>query len=342
MDMMKKTSLKDIAQHLNCSLITVSRALNGREDDPHVSPELRKKIRSAAEELHYVRSRSARTLRLGKSKSIGLVSTCLCGHFHSCNIDAFFKESLNRGYQFKIVLTKYDKEQEENALKELLQEQPDAVLYQPFLDCSSPVSQFLEKQNFPMLLLGGASENNHFNSIQFDQESFWDDIFQTFVERGHKEVAVQAELSDEMLHFYSKKYDLSLERMLQRGATRKMLDENHERMAQRKVKALVSMHSQDTQTYFNYLQQRRLPCPDAIGVYGIPGELVLHENYLGAVVSDLHEYVELCFDKLIAAINEPDTPPQNYILPRRFFPVDELKKLQKQQMEDPWYALYTT
>ena len=56
--------IKRLAQHLNVSIGTVSRALNNR---PDVNDETRKRVLEAARELGYVANQSGRSLRRGQT-----------------------------------------------------------------------------------------------------------------------------------------------------------------------------------------------------------------------------------------------------------------------------------
>jgi DNA-binding LacI/PurR family transcriptional regulator len=62
--------IKRLAEHLNISIGTVSRALNGR---PDVNPETRKRVLEAAAELGYVANQSGRNLRQGNTNAIGFM-----------------------------------------------------------------------------------------------------------------------------------------------------------------------------------------------------------------------------------------------------------------------------
>ena len=62
--------LSDIAEKLNLSLTTVSRALNDYAD---VSPKTRKLVKETAQEMGYIPNRSARGLALKKSHLVSLV-----------------------------------------------------------------------------------------------------------------------------------------------------------------------------------------------------------------------------------------------------------------------------
>jgi DNA-binding LacI/PurR family transcriptional regulator len=63
-------SIRELARHLNVSIGTVSRALNGRHD---VSDETRRRVLAAADELGYSPNQSGRSLRQGVTGMIALV-----------------------------------------------------------------------------------------------------------------------------------------------------------------------------------------------------------------------------------------------------------------------------
>ncbi len=68
--MPKAVKLADIAQKLSVSTVTVSKALSGQKG---VSEEMRKKIKALADEMGYVKSRSAEKDKEHKSCTIGII-----------------------------------------------------------------------------------------------------------------------------------------------------------------------------------------------------------------------------------------------------------------------------
>ncbi|GGA79507.1 transcriptional regulator [Brucella endophytica] len=63
-------SIRDLARHLDISIGTVSRALNGKAD---VNPETRERVLEAAKRLGYVPNQSGRSLRQGTTNTIGFM-----------------------------------------------------------------------------------------------------------------------------------------------------------------------------------------------------------------------------------------------------------------------------
>ena len=63
-------TIRDVARHLNLSITTVSRALDGYD---HVSEETRQRVIEAARELGYSPNRAARQLRRQRADTIGYI-----------------------------------------------------------------------------------------------------------------------------------------------------------------------------------------------------------------------------------------------------------------------------
>ena len=70
---MERISLKVIAREVGVSTATVSLVLNGKNKNGRVSMEVSRKILDKAAELNYVPNSLAKGLKMGSSKSIGLI-----------------------------------------------------------------------------------------------------------------------------------------------------------------------------------------------------------------------------------------------------------------------------
>lgn len=69
----KRTTMADVAAHLGVSVATVSMALSDRPDS-RIPEETKERVRTAAAELGYAPNAAARSLRTGRSRSIGFIS----------------------------------------------------------------------------------------------------------------------------------------------------------------------------------------------------------------------------------------------------------------------------
>lgn len=71
--MLKRVSLKTIANELGVSSATVSLVLNGKNQNGRVGKEMSRKILDKAAELNYIPNTLAKSLKVGRSRTIGLI-----------------------------------------------------------------------------------------------------------------------------------------------------------------------------------------------------------------------------------------------------------------------------
>lgn len=127
----KRTSLADIAESLNISKSTVSFVLNGKGKQFNISEATQKLILAKAKELNYVPNFYAKSLREGKTQTIGLLLADISNPFYSelCKV---IQESLyEKGYSLFIVSTNDDPDIELKLLKDLILRSVDALIIAP-------------------------------------------------------------------------------------------------------------------------------------------------------------------------------------------------------------------
>src|SRR6266496_6299134 len=95
----KETTIYDIADKLNVSIATVSRAL---QDDPVVNKKTRKKIYELAEELGYRSNHFARNLRQQHTRTIGFIVHELNSNFITSVLAGIEKITTEAGYDLII------------------------------------------------------------------------------------------------------------------------------------------------------------------------------------------------------------------------------------------------
>jgi len=94
----KKTSLKDVAKHIGVSAALVSYVLNGKEKEARVGVDMVKKIRAAAAELNYQPNLIAKSLKMGTTKTIGLIVADISNPFFSNIARIIEDEAKKQGY----------------------------------------------------------------------------------------------------------------------------------------------------------------------------------------------------------------------------------------------------
>lgn len=123
---MPKIKLIDVAERAGVSKSTVSQYLNGRFD--YMSEKTKERVRAAVSELDYVPNPIARSLKMAKTKTIGVIVRDITGHYTSRTIrgiDDFCKES---GYKVLIYNSDFDSETEASSLEALYQMRVDGII----------------------------------------------------------------------------------------------------------------------------------------------------------------------------------------------------------------------
>jgi LacI family transcriptional regulator len=115
----------DVALAAGVSIMTVSRAMNGR---PGLGPETRRRVLEAAERLRYRPSKTARSLASRRSTTLGLVLPDVANPFFAILAKAAIDVAREAGRNVFIMNTDEDPELELAALDSLLGEDIDGAI----------------------------------------------------------------------------------------------------------------------------------------------------------------------------------------------------------------------
>ena len=122
---MKQITLKQIAEHLNISITTVSKAL---KDYPDVSPKTKALVKELAKTLNYKPNTFAVNLRTKESKTIGLIIPVIVHHFFSSVIKGIISQAEKKGYLVIILQSNESYELEKKQIDLLMSQRVDGIL----------------------------------------------------------------------------------------------------------------------------------------------------------------------------------------------------------------------
>ncbi len=104
-DQVNEMNIREIAERARVSVATVSRVVN---HVPTVNRKLAKRVRKVVAELGYSANSQARGLASGKSRTLGLVVSCIADPFFTEIIQSFENAAVRRGYEVLVASTFHD------------------------------------------------------------------------------------------------------------------------------------------------------------------------------------------------------------------------------------------
>lgn len=130
--MKKKTKLKDIADTLNISIATVSRALNNKED---INPKTKREILMMAAELDYKSSKMAVSLNKHKTNNvIGVVMPSINHYFFAKMLQGIMKKAHLNNYLVIVGESQDRNKTEKQVLEEFMEHGVNGILLAPCLE----------------------------------------------------------------------------------------------------------------------------------------------------------------------------------------------------------------
>ena len=141
--------LKDIAQDLNLSVVTVSKVLR---DHPDIGPETRERVRQRMKELDYRPNLAARALVTGRSYAIGLIVPDLVHPFFGEVAKALSSVLRGNGYSLVLSASEDDPTFEQQEIDQLLARRVD-VLIVASVQQRGDGFQRIQQQRTPVVLI---------------------------------------------------------------------------------------------------------------------------------------------------------------------------------------------
>ena len=119
------TTMSDVARVAGVSAKTVSRVFN---DDPHVSPETRERVRWAMAKLNYVPNMLARSFRAGADAAVGLAFPDIADPFFAAMTSSIEEELFARSMAVVVTSIGGDPDRERATLEALLRRQISGLI----------------------------------------------------------------------------------------------------------------------------------------------------------------------------------------------------------------------
>jgi DNA-binding LacI/PurR family transcriptional regulator len=192
-------NIHDLARHLNVSIGTVSRALNGRAD---VSNGTRKRVLDAAKRLGYSPNQSGRSLRRGATGMVGFM--VIANRSRALKGDAFFMtvfdglQSVLAKHSLDLVIYYCGADQNpETYVKRIVERRlVDGLIISQTTRIDHRID-YLIRQDLPFIAFGRSQSGGEHSWIDLDFESVAAQSIDHLYRYGHRRIAV-ATTSDEV------------------------------------------------------------------------------------------------------------------------------------------------
>lgn len=179
--------LKDIAAHLNVSVSTVSRVLNGTG---RVGPKTRERILAAIEEFGYQPNEVARSLQRRSSNTIGIIVPDLSNNFYSKVIKGV--ELVARRHEHTVIVCNSDEniEREEEYLQILLQKQVKGLILATVGGDPGMLKPY-RANGIPFVFIDNLPDGHEqYSTISIDNYKASYDLASHMAAEGHREFAI--------------------------------------------------------------------------------------------------------------------------------------------------------
>ncbi len=161
-----KVTIYDLAQQLNTTASTVSRAL---QDNPRISKKTREAVQKLAKDLNYIPDPVAHHLRTGKGNVLGIIVPRIDRNFFASIISTFQQEASKHNYQVIIAASGESKAEEEKALQALIMKKVDGIAMSLSIESSeTDYAQMLEALKIPLVYFDRVPFNTKTDAIYND------------------------------------------------------------------------------------------------------------------------------------------------------------------------------
>lgn len=183
----KVTTLKELAQKLNLSISTVSRALSNH---PDISDATKEKVQQLAEKLQYAPNLFARGFRTHRSHILGVIVPNITHYFTSTVLKGILKEAETKGYRVIISESNHNESKQTEMLRTMSQFGVDGILLALARNTSSlePILHILDTT--PLVMFDKVSHKIPCTQVVIDEEIAAFTAVEHLINTGKKRIAI--------------------------------------------------------------------------------------------------------------------------------------------------------
>ena len=305
----KRTTIRDIAEAAGVSISLVSFVMNNKGKRYRISDEMTKRIREMADKLDYQPNNAARSLRSGRSRTIGVVVSDISNSFFA-EICRKIEDDASR-FNYTVIFGSSDENADKfrNVVEVLLGKGVDGLILVPCL-------------NIPLVLIDRTIDNPEISRVVLNNQKASAMAVEHLVESGYKRVAmVSYAMRLSNICDREKGYESTMERLGLKDRMQIYRIDFHEtarrvddlvrqlfQRANRKVDALLFATNSLAVEGLKALNRYQVSVPDDVAVVAYDGNEVF--DLYRVSVTSVRQPIELFGTEavrlLVRRIEEPD------------------------------------
>lgn len=182
----KPTTIKEIAQRLNVSISTVSRALHNH---PSIGLRTKMQVQKLAEELHYEPNQAAISFKQGKTMTLGVILPSLGEEFFSIAINGIEDVATENRYTVLIGQSHDNTEREAQIVDTMRRHRVDGLVVS-LAKTTRSYEHFeqLKKYNIPIVFFDRVPDNKDAFSVSCNLHNSSVELVDWLVSKGHKRI----------------------------------------------------------------------------------------------------------------------------------------------------------
>jgi len=190
-------TLKKLAQELNLSVSTVSKALHDNEE---ISAETIKRVKALAKLYKYRPNKAALNLKRSSTKTIGVIIPSILNHFFAKVLLGIEKEAAKQGYSIITCLSNETYKKEVNSLELLSNGSVDGFILSVSEETQAEKkhSHFIEtiNQGFPIVMFDRVVEKMHCDKIIINDFEAAQNATKKLLSEGRKNIALISDIRE--------------------------------------------------------------------------------------------------------------------------------------------------
>jgi LacI family transcriptional regulator len=187
MSVLKKPSLKDIAQETQLSITTVSRVINGKAKQYRIGKKSQKLVLDAAKKLNYNANYAAANLRSGKSSTIALLVPSLSNPFFASMASEINQDLHEEGFITILSESSENLDIEKDLLNNLLKRNIEGLIIVPCGDQYEHILK-LKKQGLPIVCIDRYFEDLDLPYVSTDNYDGAYKATKYLIDNGHSRI----------------------------------------------------------------------------------------------------------------------------------------------------------